>query len=162
MHHRSHIWPGGSASRGRGLCIRGSWADPPPARTRKAGSTHNTGMLPCFVTGRNEVLAKVIFLHLSVILFTGGIPPNFRGGYLKFSGGGVSNFRGGCLKFSGGGVSSGIRSTFGRYASYWNAFLFCFFPIEMWYTFLELLLPVFMFCMCLCLCRGNAMGYLFL
>ena len=24
------------------------------------------------ITGRNEVLAKVIFLHLSVILFTGG------------------------------------------------------------------------------------------
>ena len=32
--------------------------------------------LPCFIfllfTGRNEVVAKVIFLHLSVILFTGG------------------------------------------------------------------------------------------
>ena len=26
----------------------------------------------CIVTGRNEVVAKVIFLHLSVILFTGG------------------------------------------------------------------------------------------
>ena len=26
-----------------------------------------------FVTGRNEVVAKVIFLHLSVILFTGGV-----------------------------------------------------------------------------------------
>ena len=25
-----------------------------------------------FITGRNEVVAKVIFLHLSVILFTGG------------------------------------------------------------------------------------------
>ena len=30
----------------------------------------------------------------------GGVPPNFRGG-----------------------VSTGIRSTFGRYTSYWNAFL---------------------------------------
>ena len=26
----------------------------------------------CVITGRNEVVAKVIFLHLSVILFTGG------------------------------------------------------------------------------------------
>ena len=42
--------------------------------------------LHVFITGRNEVVAKVIFLHLSVILFTGvgwggsasvhaGIPP---------------------------------------------------------------------------------------
>ena len=27
---------------------------------------------PCIITGRNEVVAKVIFLHLSVILFTEG------------------------------------------------------------------------------------------
>ena len=121
-----------------------------------------------FITGRNEVLAKVIFLHLSVILFTGGggwvSAPNFRGGGVcsKFSGGSAPNFRGGvCSKFSGGvsapnfrgvsapnfgGVSApnfwggvcgpglvpkggvppifGIRSPFGRYLSYWNAFLF--------------------------------------
>ena len=103
------------------------------------------------ITGRNEVLAKVIFLHLSVILFTGGgVPaPNFRGGaYSKFSGGvPAPNFGGGCLlqiwgggggggacsKFSGGCLLQifgggppifGIRSPFGRYASYWNAFLF--------------------------------------
>ena len=30
------------------------------------------GFVACIVTGRNEVVAKVIFLHLSVILFTGG------------------------------------------------------------------------------------------
>ena len=130
-----------------------------------------------FITGRNEVLAKVIFLHLSVILFTGGgapdialiwggapefaqifrggiflggVPPNFRGGVLQIFGGGRNfgggifgggsskfsggvfflggvppNFRGGFLQiFLGGGFSTGIRSTFGRYASYWNAFLF--------------------------------------
>ena len=29
-----------------------------------------------FITGRNEVLAKVIFLHLFVILFTGGAVPD--------------------------------------------------------------------------------------
>ena len=48
----------------------------------------------------NFLPAKVIFLHLSVILFTGGVsnfsggvPPNFRGeGGLQFFGG-VSNFR---------------------------------------------------------------------
>ena len=48
-------------------------------------------------TGRKEVLAKVIFLHLSVILFTGGgVPPNFfwGGGSSKFSGGGFCNFSG--------------------------------------------------------------------
>ena len=32
----------------------------------------------CIVTGRNEVLAKVIFLHLCVILFTGGVPDQAR------------------------------------------------------------------------------------
>ena len=52
--------------------------------------------------------AKVIFLHVSVILLTGGVSPNFWGGS-KFSGGspilgGVSPiFRGGrCLQFFGG------------------------------------------------------------
>ena len=34
-----------------------------------------------FVTGRNEVVAKVIFLHLSVILFTGGCLPQCMLGY---------------------------------------------------------------------------------
>ena len=50
--------------------------------------------------------------------FSGGVPaPNFGGCLLKFSGGA-------CSKFSGGSPIFGIRSTFGRYASYWNAFLF--------------------------------------
>ena len=34
-----------------------------------------------FITGRNEVVAKVIFLHLSVILFTGGCLPQCMLGY---------------------------------------------------------------------------------
>ena len=34
-----------------------------------------------FITGRNEVVAKVIFLHLSVILFTGGGLPQWMLGY---------------------------------------------------------------------------------
>ena len=69
-------------------------------------------------TGRNEVLAKVIFLHVCVILFTGGgvlapnfggVPaPNFRGegGFLLqiFGGGACSKFSGGCLlQIFGGG-----------------------------------------------------------
>ena len=54
------------------------------------------------VTGRNEVLAKVIFSHACVILFTGrGVSGR---GCLQFFGGGVSNFPGGS-NFSGeGGV----------------------------------------------------------
>ena len=32
-------------------------------------------------TGRNEVVAKVLFLHLSVILFTGGVLPQCMLGY---------------------------------------------------------------------------------
>ena len=39
--------PGGSAKRGRGVYLQGDWADPPPRRTRKAVSTHPTGMLVC-------------------------------------------------------------------------------------------------------------------
>ena len=55
------------------------------------------------ITGRNEVLAKVMFLHVSVILLTGGCLSG--GGSSKFSGGvffwGVV-FLGGSSKFSGG------------------------------------------------------------
>ena len=84
------------------------------------------------ITGRNEVLAKVIILHLSVILLTvgvskfffGGGSPIFLGGLQFFGGvsnflrgspiflgglqifrGGFSNFLGG-LQFFGGGVWS--------------------------------------------------------
>ena len=119
-----------------------------------------------FITGRNEVLAKVIFSQACVknsvhrgggvcSKFSGGVSaPNFQGGCLlqifrgvsapnfrgwggvcsKFSGGGgclLQIFRGGCLlQIFGGGVSNfGIRSMFGRYASYWNAFLFLLFSV---------------------------------
>ena len=104
-------------------------------------------------TGRNEVLAKVMFLHVSVILLTGGVSAwrgglpgggvsawkggsfwgvlQIFGGVLQIFGGGVlggvpPNFRGGGVSPNngGGGFSPGIRSTFGRYASYWNAFLY--------------------------------------
>ena len=70
-------------------------------------------------------------------IFLGGVfwggSPNFLGGFLQiFRGsifGGVSKFSGGVFFwgvlqiFGGGGFSTGIRSTFGQDASYWNAFL---------------------------------------
>ena len=82
-------------------------------------------------TGRNKVVAKVIFLHLSVILFTGGgfclsacwdaHPPP----------GADTPSREQTPPHPGADTplweaDSGIRSTSGRYASYWNAFLFLF------------------------------------
>ena len=51
---------------------------------------------PQLITGRNEVLAKVIFLHVSVILFTGGggVCSKFSGGVSAPNlGGGFSNFQ---------------------------------------------------------------------
>ena len=72
-----------------------------------------------FITGRNEVLAKVMFLHVSVILLTGGgclpgggvsaggVPPNFLGGGVCLEGGVPPNFRGGSSKFFGGGCLPG-------------------------------------------------------
>ena len=96
-------------------------------------------LLECIlVTSRNEVLAKVIFSEACVILSTGGwggVCSKFLGGLLQIFGGGVCskfsggvsapNFQGGSApNFRGGSPIFGIRSTFGRYASYWNAFLF--------------------------------------
>ena len=51
----------------------------------------------------------------------------FFGGCVVFSGGMCVVFFRGCMVFSGGGACVGndeIRSMSGRYASYWNAFLF--------------------------------------
>ena len=54
------------------------------------------------ITGRNEVLAKVIFSQASVILFMGG--GSGPGGYLQIFGGGSSKIWGwGCLQFFGRG-----------------------------------------------------------
>ena len=44
--------------------------------SRIGASKKNNCRVPPIVTGRNEVLAKVIFLHLFVILFTGGGVPD--------------------------------------------------------------------------------------
>ena len=85
-------------------------------------------------TGRNEVVAKVIFLHLSVILFTGGEgglpqcmlgyhPPRSRpplGADPPSPRSRHHPLRPDPLPWE---ADSSIRSTSGRYASYWNAFL---------------------------------------
>ena len=117
-----------------------------------------------FITGQNEVLAKVIFLHLSVILFTGGVwqgdlppqldgepsppqleePPRLEGEPLQLDGeptppqleGEPPGWMENPLRLDGEPTppgwkenppreaDPGIRSTIGRYASYWNAFLY--------------------------------------
>ena len=125
----------------------------------------NTIKYQTLITGRNEVLAKVIFLHLSVILFTGGgsgketpppagwrNPPSWMedppsAGWRNPPGwrtppagwrtprmekpppdrgtppsAGWRNPPG--MENPPREADSGIRSTIGRYASYWNAFLF--------------------------------------
>ena len=89
------------------------------------------------VTGRNEVVAKIMFLHLSVILFTGGsasvhagIPPPRRHAPPSPE---ARTPRKHTPPPPGKHAphptpppeaDSGIRSMSGRYGSYWNAFLF--------------------------------------
>ena len=101
----------------------------------------------CFLPPANEVWGKVMFLHLCVILFTGGWLPSMHDrSHDQGVGGSASRGRsaskGVCI---GGGLHAGVvvciwgvgqtplpeidgilwdRSTSGRYASYWNAFLF--------------------------------------
>ena len=81
-------------------------------------------------TGRNEVVAKVIFLHLSVILFTGGgfclnacwdtSPPDQADPLEQTPPPGADTPLGADTPPE---AYSSIRSTSGWYASYWNAFL---------------------------------------
>ena len=106
----------------------------------------------CVFTGRNEVVAKVIFLHLSVILFTGGVclnacwdttpprsrhppgpdtpqeqtppsqeqtPPREQTPPCPPPGADPPREQTPPRE-----ADSSIRSTSGRYASHWNAFLF--------------------------------------
>ena len=96
------------------------------------------------ITGRKEVVAKVMFLHVSVILFTGGglqagrTPPTGRnppGRENPPRPGRPPRTREnpppGRENPPGPGrppreADSRIRSTSGRYTSYWNAFLLVF------------------------------------
>ena len=74
---------------------------------------------------------KVMFLQVCVILFTGGgcvvlfggVRGFIRGGAWFYSGGRAWFYLGGHGFFSFCGYNE-IRSMSGRYASYWNAFLF--------------------------------------
>ena len=102
----------------------------------------------CIITGRNEVVAKVMFLHVCVILFTGGglqvgrppqagrNPPPGQGeppwaGRIPPPGQGEPPRAGRTPPGAnppGADITpppgSSIRSMSGRYASYWNALLF--------------------------------------
>ena len=82
-------------------------------------------------TGRNEVVAKVMFLLVSVILLKGGSasvhtrinpPPRADHPPRKQTPPGADTP--GSRPPPPGEADSGIRSMSGRYASYWNAFLF--------------------------------------
>ena len=81
------------------------------------------------ITTRKQSLGQVIFLHLSVILFTGGGVP----GQVPTPWAGTPPWQvhlpGQVYPWAGTpplpqAVHAGIRLTSGRYASYWNAFLF--------------------------------------
>ena len=70
-----------------------------------------------------------MFLHLSVILFTGGCAREVcvqEGGYpgVRWVQGGDGSRGGGVSRVCKEGASPDIRSTGGWYISYWNAFLF--------------------------------------
>ena len=108
------------------------------------------------ITGRNKVVAKVMFLHVCVILFTGGSPgrenPPSRENPRPMGPPGQGDpplgppWAGRTPLPTGrpptrssyppradcppppdppGKHTSSIRSTSGRYACYWNAFLYC-------------------------------------
>ena len=83
------------------------------------------------VTGRNEVVAKVMFLQASVILSTGGCLPQCMLEYTPPRSRHPPGTRPLLEQTPPGSrhphpkkeAGSGIRSMSGRYASYWNAFL---------------------------------------
>ena len=76
-----------------------------------------------FFTGRNEVVAKVMFLLVSVIPSTGGggVLPQCMLGYHTPQ---EARFPPGKHAPPPREEHSGIQSMSGQYASYWNAFLF--------------------------------------
>ena len=84
-----------------------------------------------FFTGRNEVVAKVIFLHLSVIHSVHRAPQNRHPPRSRHTPPGADTSPPSRPPHTPLGLStppreadSGIRPTSGGYASYWNAFLF--------------------------------------
>ena len=90
----------------------------------------NVIQINTLVTGRNEVVAKVIFLHLSVIhsVHRGGGLPHCMLGYHYHPpdsppGPDPPRSRPPGSRHPPPRADSSIQSTSGRYASYWNAFL---------------------------------------
>ena len=120
-------------------------------------------MIVLLITGRNKVLAKVMFLHMCVILFMGGLPdqappqdqahtpgtrqelpgtrqypwtrevpprtshctpPDQTHPWDQTHTPGTRHPLEPDTPLPPRTADSGIRSTFGQYASYWNAFLF--------------------------------------
>ena len=79
-------------------------------------------LFSCIITGRNEVVAKVMFLQVCVCPRGGGCLPQCMLGCHTPSGPG----RPPRMENPPREADSSIRSTSGRYASYWNAFLFKF------------------------------------
>ena len=113
--HRQHYLPASASvppfsDKRRSLSVKNLWLLVHSGQWQKNQLARMKKSLVRIFTGRNEVLAKVIFLHVCVILFTGGgllqisggVPaPNFRGGVP------APNFRGGCLlQIFGGGACS--------------------------------------------------------
>ena len=107
-------------------------------------ATHGTSGFPststitqfseCLLPPANEVWGNVIFLHLSVILFTGGGAVCGRGGHAWH--GGV------CGRGEGGMDGRGhawqiLRYTVNEHASYWNAFLLEFYLYLHWIPLLN-------------------------
>ena len=89
-------------------CVPGAPLDPPMNMELILANIRWMNASAFLVTGRNEVLTKVIFSQACVILSTGGGvwsrggSPNFQGGSSKFSGGVPPNFGGVPPKFQGG------------------------------------------------------------
>ena len=99
--------------------------------------TSNKSIALVIFTGCNEVVAKVVFLHVSVILLTGGglragrtpgtRPPPGPGRHQTRDQADTPRTRQTSPPDQADippEADTSIRSTTGRYASYWNAFLF--------------------------------------
>ena len=92
--------------------------------TNRVATAQETWLLPLpdreYLPPANEVWGKVMFLHLCVILFIGGV---------CIQGGSASRWESASRRLGRRPTPPpphyGIRSISGRYASYWNAF-FCY------------------------------------
>ena len=82
-------------------------------------------------SNRNTVNVRPVCILLELHFLGGvGVVSNFLGVWSPIFQGGVSNFLGGVVSNFSGGSPTRIPSTFGWYASYWNAFLFQMFSLN--------------------------------